>query len=82
MVERELDDRILRRRQHLANLALPDLPRVAAPEIVGPEEAALQQVVAQVAPTSSSAKIGGPDFRHHDERALEQLVIGRAARRR
>ena len=44
MVARHVDDRILVRREHFANLGLPDVPRVGAPEVVHPEKAALQQV--------------------------------------
>ena len=48
VVRRQLDDRVLVGREHAAQLRFPPLPRVVAPEVVGPEEAALQQVVAQL----------------------------------
>ena len=51
------------------------LPRVAAPEVVGPEEAALEQVLAQVLGLCRP-DVGGADLRHHDERALEDRRIG------
>ena len=45
--ERHVDDRVFRGRQRLADLARPHVPRPGAPEVVGPQEAALQQVLAQ-----------------------------------
>ena len=75
MVERQVDDRILRRGEDLADLVLPVLPRVAAPEVVGPQEAALEQILAQ--PLHFVViEIERPDLRHHDERTLEELVVG------
>src|SRR5216684_85914 len=45
VVERQVDDRIPLRGQDLAHLILEEVPGVVAPEIVGPQEPALQQVV-------------------------------------
>jgi hypothetical protein len=55
---------------------LPDPPGIFAPEVVCPDEAALPDVLPQ------PGRIGlieerRPDFRHHHERALEQVRIGR-----
>ena len=72
----QVHDRVLRRRQHLADLAHPHLPGSVAPEIVHPEEAALVEVGAQ------RRGIGGfedrrADVRGEQERTLEQERIGR-----
>ena len=72
MLHRQIDDRYSAARESLANLLFPDFPRVLAPEVIGPQEAALEQIVAE------PFRLGGVEegrahFGHHDERALEQL---------
>ncbi len=56
---------ILLGRQHAADLILPVLPRVRPPEVVGPQEAALQEVFPQPGGMSlgesNRAGIGGED---------------------
>src|SRR5204863_3391008 len=47
MVEWHINDRKFGWWQRLADFARPHLPRPAAPEIIGPEEAAFQQVLTQ-----------------------------------
>ena len=75
MVEGQVADGVLGRRQHAADLRLPVLPRGGAPEVVDPEEPALEQVVPELgdlrAAQPDGARVGG-----HDERAVEQLAVG------
>ncbi len=47
MVGRQIDDGVFVRRKYFVDLSLPEIPGVAAPEIIGPEESALEQVLAQ-----------------------------------
>ena len=75
VLERQVDDRIGRRRQRLAHLVLEHLERVVAPEIVSPEKAAAQQVIAQ-ARRLLIVHVERAGLRHHDERALRHLRIG------
>src|SRR5712691_6665079 len=75
MLQRQIDERVGTRWQYLPDLALPDLPGVIPPEIVGPQESALEQVIVEV-PGFHVIEIDVPDLRHHDERAVEQFRIG------
>jgi hypothetical protein len=47
VAERNVLDRIVRRRKHAPDFARPALPGAGAPEVVDPEEPALEQVVAK-----------------------------------
>src|SRR5262245_66021410 len=77
MTERDIDDRILIGGQHLAQLRFPLLPLKRAPEVIGPQEATLQDVLAQ--PGRLRVVEHGASRRRHDEKgALEQLVARRA----
>jgi hypothetical protein len=69
VVERQFDDRKGRRRQRLAQLVLPHIPGVLAPEIVGPQKPAAQQIVLQVGGLQL-VKVGATRLGHHDERAV------------
>jgi hypothetical protein len=71
----EILDRKLRRRQRLAQLIDPRLPRVLTPEIVGPHETALEHVGAQRF-GFGGVEIRCADLRHHHHRALEQCLVG------
>src|SRR4029434_3346720 len=73
----QIDDRVIRRREHFSNLGLPDLPGVRAPEISDPEEAPLQQVRPEPG-RILAAEEQSPHFLHDDDRALKQLVVGQA----
>jgi hypothetical protein len=75
MVLRQVLRGVLRRRQRLADLLRPHFPGVLAPEVIGPEKAALQQVIAQRL-RLRVVEIRGADFRHHDERTLVERRIG------
>src|SRR2546428_1052556 len=74
MIELEIPDRILAGGKRFAELGDPRIPRVLAPEIIGPQETALEQVVAQprrlLLVEVRAARLG-----HHDERTLEQLLV-------
>ena len=73
--ERHVDDGIRRRVEHLGNLARPLPPRQRAPEVVHPQEPALEQVGAQaidfLGPEPERTDIG-----RHGQRAIEQRVVG------
>ena len=75
MVVRQILRRELPRRQRLAELLGPRFPGPLAPEVIGPQEAALQQVAAQRLGLRIG-DVGGANLRHHDERALEERRIG------
>jgi hypothetical protein len=75
MVHRQVDDRILRRRQHLRELAHPPFPCIAAPEVVGPQEAAFEQVLAEPRGFLLIEERGS-DLGHHDERTPEHRIVG------
>ncbi|MEP7309632.1 MAG: hypothetical protein ABJA98_29340 [Acidobacteriota bacterium] len=61
-------------RQRLRHLALEDRPRVLAPEVVRPEESALEEVDAE--PCSLVVvEVQRAGLRHHDERALVEFVV-------
>ena len=77
MAARQIDDRVVGRRKHLSNLAFPDIPRVRAPEVVHPEEAALQQVRPELRGILG-AEEQPAHFLHDDDRALKQLVVGQS----
>ena len=66
---------IFRRRQRLADLILPVPPRAAAPEVIDPQEAALQQIRPQVR-RFLGAEVRPARLAHHDERAAEERRIG------
>ncbi len=63
-------------RQDFAQLAEPVIPRVASPRVVGPEEAALLQIRAKRLDFLRREERAAV-IRHHEERALEQLGLGR-----
>ena len=69
MIDRQIDDRKRVRRQHLADLVFPHLPGILAPEVVGPEKPAAEEVIAQMR-GFVLVKVGVPHLGHHDERAL------------
>jgi hypothetical protein len=70
-----VEDRILRGLgKHLANLCLPDLPRVRAPEIIHPQEAALEQVRPEFGRILAREEQPA-HFLHDDDRALKQLLV-------
>ena len=59
----------------LPKLALPELPRVLPPEIVSPQEAALDEVLTQTRGLVL-VEMGRPDLGHHDERTPKEHRIG------
>ena len=67
-------------RQHLADLADERFPGPRAPEVVDPEEAALQQIVAQ-ALGILGGEAGAARIRRHHERALRTARDRSGARR-
>src|SRR5215813_11330652 len=74
MVQRDVDDGIVFGREGLADLIGPPVERAIAPEVVGPEEPALQSVVAERRGfgiiEERTARLS-----HHDERAaIEQRI--------
>ena len=75
MGQREVDDRIVLRRQHLANLHLPLVPLIAPPEVIRPEEPAFQDELAKlrrllvIEPCAAGRG-------HQHERTLKEGVIG------
>ena len=79
VIDRDVPDWILARRQHLADVADPVVPRVRPPEIIDPQEAALLEVGAQrvgvLVAEERRADVGGAD-----DRALEQQRIRNAHR--
>ena len=75
MAARKIDDRIVRCRKYFSNFAFPDIPRVRAPEVVDPEEAAFQQVRPEPLRILRAEK-QTPDFLHDDDRTLEQFIVG------
>src|SRR5205814_3401945 len=74
MVKGQIDDRVCAGRKRLSDLALEKLPRPFSPEIVGPEKAALLKVGAQIRGLRLVERQTA-DFRHHDERAVEELRL-------
>ena len=74
MVEREVANRILGRRQYLAELGGEMFPGIAAPEVICPKKSTLQQIVAQAFRIFRS-EVSAANLRHHDERALIELRI-------
>ena len=74
MVQREVLYRILRRRQHLGDLARPLVPRAGPPEVVDPQESALEQVLAQPL-RLYRPQAHRPDVRRHQERTTEHRVV-------
>ena len=77
VVERNVLDRVLRRRQHARELRQPVLHGVAAPVVVYPEEAALQQERAQPLHFRFGQRRGADVF-HVQVGALIEEVLGEA----
>ena len=75
MVGRQIDDRVLAGRKDLADLRRPDAPRIAAPEVVHPQEPAFQQVLAEPRGLAL-VEVHRSNLGHHHERALKQRVVG------
>ena len=75
MVDRQIHERIFRRRQHLTQLAQPVVPRIASPRIVGPQESALLRYARSARPLRGEKRAAVIGDR--DERAFEQLGLGR-----
>ena len=75
VIERQVDDGVLRRRQHPADLGGPVFPRPRAPEVVNPEEPAFQQVVPQPRDLLRP-QAHRPDVGRDHKGTTEQLVIG------
>src|SRR5688572_12879881 len=69
---RDVDNRKLR--QHARDLIGPLIPRGCAPEVVHPEEPALQQVLPQALYLRLRER-GSTDVRTNQDRTLEQLVV-------
>src|SRR5262245_45710818 len=75
MVGWQIEDGEFGCRQRLPQLPYPPAPRVFAPEVIGPEEAALFKVETQL--RRFLVVEGGPArLGHHDERTIEQRGIG------
>ena len=64
VVERDVDDRIALGRQRLGDFARPDAERILAPEIVRPQEAALEHVVVKL-PGFGLVEVRAAWFGHH-----------------
>ena len=75
MRRRDLERRILVRRQHARQLVNPLVPRLVAPVIIQPQEPALQQVRAQRLDLRV-AELRGAGVFHADIRALIELGVG------
>jgi hypothetical protein len=75
MVLAEIADRKFGRRQGLAQLIGPGLPRVLAPEIIGPHEATLEHIGAQRF-GFRGVEIRRAHLGHHHHRALKQRFVG------
>src|SRR6185369_11454863 len=75
-VQRHVFDGILIGREHLADLRGPMTPRFGAPEVVGPEETALEQVIPQML-SLIVAEADGAGIRGHEERTIEERGIER-----
>ncbi len=73
VVERHVDQRIVARRQRLADLVHPVLERVVAPEVVRPEKSTFLQILAQPC-RLVIVEVGAARLGHHDERASRQRV--------
>ena len=70
----QIHNGVLRLRKCLPNLVGPPLPRVAAPEIVGPEKPAFQEIDPQLR-CLLFAEVRASRLCHHDERTLEELRV-------
>ena len=74
VIRRHVVDRILPGRQHAADLIFPVGPRVLAPEVVGPEKAALQQILPEIHDflfvEVDAARLG-----HHQDRAVKHFGL-------
>jgi len=77
VIRRQVDDRILHRGKHLANLCLPHLPGIGSPEVVHPEKAALQQVRLERLGILGREEQTA-DLLHQDDRTLVQLLAVQA----
>jgi len=77
MTARQIDDRIIRRRKDFSDLAFPDIPRIRAPEVVDPEEAALQQVRPEPL-CIFRAEEQPAHFLHDDDRTLKQFIVSQS----
>jgi hypothetical protein len=75
VIERQIDNRVLRDGQDLADLLRPVLPGRLAPEVVDVEKAPREQVTAKRR-RFVAAEAGGADVGHEDERELEELGVG------
>ena len=74
MIDVDVDDGVFIGRQHAPDFPPPMVPRRDAPEVVDPQEATAQQVVAQ-ALDFEGIQADRADVRHEDERVVEQLLV-------
>src|SRR5262245_15187570 len=77
VVSWQIEDRKFIRRQRLSNLRHPVIPRVAAPEIIDPQEPALFEIE----PHGFRILVGNQcasDLGPHHERTIEDFRIGKA----
>src|SRR5262245_53961857 len=74
MVGCQIEDGEFGCRQRFPQLPHPPVPRVLAPEVVSPEEAALFEVETQLR-GFFVVEAGSAGFRHHHERTIEQRRI-------
>src|SRR5688572_6442102 len=81
VVARQIDDGILRRVEHFRELGDPPLPGQAAPEIISPQEAPLEQILAETS-RFLLVEVGRAHLGHHDEGAAEQHIVGEANQQR
>ena len=75
MADRHLRQREVRRGQRFPDFVLPVIERVVAPEIIGPQKPAVEQVIAQVR-RFFDAEVRAARLRHHEERTVIDLGIG------